>query len=218
MCRGGCSSMVRALDCGSRGCGFESHHPPHSFFGGDRGHLSVTANPCSISKARARRRACRSKTCPRAELTSREPAVRMTRTSTPGTVGHRGMEPAPVVNRTRPGLCHLDRATYTTKVAPVRDPKTLCGLKVLSKGRGGYSAATGGYPIKRTTTATMTTVARMPKRPTSQESMRPGLTMSRLRHHRFALRRKDRTAHLPRRCHHEAPGGRYVYRQGSAPT
>ena len=26
---GGCSSIGRALDCGSRRCGFESHHPPH---------------------------------------------------------------------------------------------------------------------------------------------------------------------------------------------
>lgn len=26
---GGCSSMVRALGCGPRGCGFESHHSPH---------------------------------------------------------------------------------------------------------------------------------------------------------------------------------------------
>lgn len=216
MCRGGCSSMVRALDCGSRGCGFESHHPPH-FFGG-RGHQGVTANLCSIGEARGRRRACRWKTFPRAERTSGEPAVRMTRISTAGTVGHRGMEPAPIVNHTRPGLCHLDRATYTTKVAPVGDPRILCSLKVSLKARGGYNSATGGYPIKRTITVTMTTVARMPKRPTSQESMRPGLTMSCLRHHRFALRRKDRTAHLPRRCHHEAPDGRYVYRQGSAPT
>ena len=34
---GGCSSIGRALDCGSRCCGFESHHPPHSKVG-DRGY------------------------------------------------------------------------------------------------------------------------------------------------------------------------------------
>src|SRR5688500_7844501 len=38
---GGCSSMVRAPDCGSGGCGFKSRHPPH--------------NPTSLSRSCRRR-------------------------------------------------------------------------------------------------------------------------------------------------------------------
>jgi hypothetical protein len=51
---GRCSSMVRALDCGSRGCGFEPRHLPHIFCNRHSRHLGdAIENPIKAGVAGA---------------------------------------------------------------------------------------------------------------------------------------------------------------------